>query len=173
LSSTGFECDVRTGSTFSWAIRLIGIGIASAEAHNRSTYMEVSMPTVRKLLAAPLILLILTAAPALADQRHLVDPSQLAATVGEHVAKQNADRAEIREALSRDQVKNVAATLGVDLTRAVSAVDTMSGADLTRAADAARQVNQQLVGGASSLVISTTTIIIILLVVILLIVAIK
>ena len=131
------------------------------------------MPTVRKLLAAPLIMLIVTAAPAFADQRHLVDSSQLAATVGERVASQDADRDEIREALGRDEVKSVAATMGVDLTRAASAVDTMSGEDLTRAADAARQVNQQLVGGASTLVISTTTIIIILLVVILLIVAIK
>jgi hypothetical protein len=135
--------------------------------------MEVSMPTVRKLLAAPLIMLMLTSAPAFADQRHLVDSSQLAATVGERVASQDADRAAIREALGRDEVKNMAASVGVDLTQAASAVDTMSGADLTRAADAARQVNERLVGGASNVVLSTTTIIIILLVVILLIVAIK
>ena len=131
------------------------------------------MPTVRRLLVAPLILLILTAAPALADQRHLVDSSQLAATVGEHVAQQDADRAALREALGRTEVKNVAATLGVDLTRAAAAVDTMSGTDLSRAADAARQVNHQLVGGASTVVISTTTIIIVLLVVILIIVAVN
>jgi hypothetical protein len=135
--------------------------------------MEVSMSTVRKLLVTPLILLVVAASPANAAQRHLVDSSQLAATVVEHVASQDADRAAVRDALSRDEVKNVAATLGVDLTRANAAVDTMSGEDLTRAADAARQVNRQLVGGASSVVISTTTIIIILLVIILLIVAIK
>jgi hypothetical protein len=135
--------------------------------------MEVSMSTVRKLLAIPLILLVVAAMPAHAAQRHLVDSSQLAATVVEHVASQDADRAVVREALSRDEVKNVAASLGVDLTRANAAVETMSGEDLTRAADAARQVNRQLVGGASSVVISTTTIIIILLVIILLIVAIK
>ena len=131
------------------------------------------MPTVRKLLAVPLILLTAAATPSLAAQRHLVDSSQLAATVVEHVASQDADRAAVREALGRDEVKNVAATLGVDLTRANTAVDTMSGEDLTRAADAARQVNRQLVGGASNVVLSTTTIIIILLVIILLIVAIK
>ena len=131
------------------------------------------MSTVRKLLAALLIVLIATAAPSFADQRHLVDSSQLATTVGDHAAEQDADRAAVREALGRTEVKDVAAKLGVDLTRAAAAVDTMSGADLTRAADAARQVNHQLVGGASTVVISTTTIIIILLVVILLIVAIK
>lgn len=132
------------------------------------------MPTVRQLLAAPLILLMATAAPSFADQRHLVDSSQLAATVGDHVAKQDADRAAVREALGRSEVKEVAATLGVDLTRAAAAVDTMSGTDLTRAADAARQVNQQpLVGGASTVVISTTTIIIALLIVIIIILAAK
>jgi len=118
-------------------------------------------------------MLMATAAPSLADQRHLVDPSQLAAAVGEHAALQGDDRAAVREALDRAEVKDVAAKLGVDLNRAAAAVDTMTGDDLTRAADAARQVNRQLVGGASSVVISTTTIIIILLVIILLIVAIK
>jgi len=135
--------------------------------------MEVSMSIARRLLVAPLIMLMATAAPSFADQRHLVDPSQLAAAVGEHAARQDADRAAVREALDRAEVKDVAAKLGVDLNRAAAAVDTMNGDDLTRAADAARQVNRQLVGGASNVVLSTTTIIIILLVVILLIVAIK
>ena len=79
----------------------------------------------------------------------------------------------MREALARPEVQAVASSLGLDLTRATAAVDTMSGADLARAADAAQQVNQQLVGGASTVVISTTTIIIILLLVILLIIAIR
>ena len=79
----------------------------------------------------------------------------------------------MREALERPEVQAVASKLGLDLTRATAAVDTMSGADLEKAANAAQQVNDQLVGGASSVVISTTTIIIILLVVILLIVALK
>jgi hypothetical protein len=131
------------------------------------------MSTLRKVLVAPLVLLMLMASPAFADQRHAVDPSQLAATVGEHVAKQDADRAALREALARPEVQAVAAKLGVDLTRATAAVETMAGADLTRAADAARQVNQQFVGGASTIVISTTTIIIILLLILLIIVLIK
>jgi hypothetical protein len=151
---------------------LIGIGIACAESRPFA-YMEVSMSTIRKFLVVPLVLLIGAATPAVAAQRHLVDSSQLAATVVEHVSSQDTDRAAVRDALSRDEVKNVAATLGVDLTRANAAVDTLSGEDLTRAADAARQVNRQLVGGASSVTLSTTMIIIILLLVILLIVAIK
>jgi hypothetical protein len=61
----------------------------------------------------------------------------------------------------------------LDLTRAAAAVDTMNASDLDRAATAARDVNQQLVGGASTVVISTTTIIIVLLVVIIIILAVK
>jgi hypothetical protein len=131
------------------------------------------MPTVRKLLVAPLILLMMLTSPAFADQRHAVDPSQLAAAVDQHVAKQDADRAALREALARPEVQTVAAKIGVDLTRATAAVETMAAADLTRAADAARQVNQQFVGGASTIVISTTTIIIILLLIVLIIVLVK
>jgi hypothetical protein len=135
--------------------------------------MEDLMSTLRKVLVAPLILLMMMASPVFADQRHAVDPSELAAAVGQHVAKQDADRAALREALARPEVQAVAGKVGVDLTRATAAIDTMAGADLTRAADAARQVNQQFVGGASSVSISTTTIIIALLVVILIIVAVK
>jgi len=131
------------------------------------------MSTVRKVLVAPLILLTVMASPAFADQRHAVDPSQLAATVGQHVAKQDADRAALREALARPDVQTVAAKLGVDLARATAAVETIAGDDLTRAADAARQVNQQFVGGASTVVISTTTIIIVLLLILLIVVLVK
>jgi hypothetical protein len=114
--------------------------------------------------------MLMASSPAFAGQRHVVDPSQLAAAVGQHVASQDADRAALREALARPEVREIAAKAGIDLTRARAAVDTMAGADLERAADAARQVNERFVGGAS-IVITTTTIIIALLVIILIIVA--
>jgi len=130
------------------------------------------MSTVRTLLIAPIIA-IMIASSAYAGQQHVVAPNQLAAAVAEHVAAQDADRAAVHEALGRPEVQAVASSMGVDLNRAAAAVDTMSAADLQRAAGAAHQVNQQLVGGASTVVISTTTIIIILLLVIILIIAIK
>lgn len=132
------------------------------------------MPTVRRLLVAPLALLTIMSSSAFADpQQHAVDPSQLAATIAENVARQDADRAAIREALTHPQVREVAANLGLDFEKASAAVDTLSGYELTRAADAARQINEQLVGGASTVVISTTTIIIVLLLLILLIIILK
>jgi hypothetical protein len=114
-----------------------------------------------------------SAPPASAQQRHAVDPSAIAQTIDRHAAQHDADRAAIRETLSRPEVTEIAASMGLDLGRAKASIATLDGADLEQAAGMARQVNNSLVGGASSLVISTTTIIIILLVVILLIVAIK
>ena len=110
---------------------------------------------------------------AFAAVQHLVPPAQVDATVADRVAAQDANRAAIREALARPEVQRVAATMGLDLSRAKAAIETLSGTDLEHAANAARTVNQQMVGGASTVVLSTTTIIIMLLVVILLIVALK
>jgi len=131
------------------------------------------MQSVRELLVYSLVALLMVSSSAFAGQQHVVSPDQLAATVADSAAKQDTDRATVREALERPEVQAVASKLGLDLSRATSAVETLSGADLDKAANAAQQVNEQLVGGASSVVISTTTIIIILLLVIILIVALK
>ena len=131
------------------------------------------MTSVRTLLVFPLIALMIASSPAFAGQQHVINPSQLATTVADSAAKQDTQRATVREALERPEVHAIASKLGLDVTRAVGAVDAMAGADLEKAADAAQQVNDQLVGGASNLVISTTTLIIILLLVIILIIAIK
>ena len=131
------------------------------------------MKLLRTLLVFPLVVLMLASSSAFAGQQHLVHPSQLATTVADAAAKQDTNRATVREALERPEVQAVASKLGLDLSKATAAVDTLSGADLEKAANAAQQVNEQLVGGASTVVISTTTIIIILLVVILLIIAVK
>lgn len=129
------------------------------------------MRTLRKLLVGPLILVTALSSAAFAQQRHVVDPAAMANTISQHVGKQDADRAAIREAFARAEVRDVAAKTGIDVGRLTAAVETMNASDLERAADAARQVNERLVGGQRNLVISTTTIIIVLLVVILIIVA--
>jgi hypothetical protein len=134
------------------------------------------MCTLRRLLVIPLafvVALVAGAPPASAQQQHAVDPSAIAQTIDRHAAQHDADRAAIREALSRPEVKEIASSMGLDLRRANASVATLDGADLEQAAGMARQVNDSLVGGNSSVTLSTTMIIIILLVVILLIVAIK
>jgi hypothetical protein len=129
------------------------------------------MRTLRTPLVAVLVVLTAFVSLASAQERHIVNPAAMAAAVNEHTARQDADRATVREALSQPAVRDVAATTGIDLARLTAAVDTMSGADLDRAASAARQVNESLVGGASTIVISTTTIIIVLLIIILIVIA--
>src|ERR1700730_13140573 len=119
------------------------------------------MKLVRTLLVFPLVVLMMASSSAFAGQQHLVNPSQLAAAVADDAAKQDTNRAIVREALERPEVQAVASKLGLDLSRATAAVETLSGADLDKAANAAHQVNEQLVGGASTVVISTTTIIIV------------
>jgi hypothetical protein len=131
------------------------------------------MKSVRKLVVFPLAMLMMASSSAFAGQQHVVSPGQLAATVADGAAKQDTDRSTVREALEQPEVQAVASKLGLDLSRATAVVDTLSGAELEKAAGAARQVNDQLVGGASTVVISTTTIIIILLLIIILIVALK
>jgi hypothetical protein len=131
------------------------------------------MQSVRQLLVLPLAMLMMASSSAFAGQQHVVSSSQLATTVADGAAKQDTNRAAVREALQRPEVQAVASKLGLDLSRATAAVDTMSGPQLEQAANAAQQVNDQLVGGASTVVISTTTVIIILLLVIILVVALK
>ena len=130
------------------------------------------MSTLRTF-AAPLLAVAMAATPAYAGQQHIVSTDQLASTLDEQLKADDGDRSAVREALARPEVREQAAKLGVDLSRAIAAVDTLQGSDLARAADAARQVNDQLAGGASTITITTTTLIIVLLLVILLIVALK
>ncbi|MGE0450646.1 MAG: PA2779 family protein [Vicinamibacterales bacterium] len=129
------------------------------------------MRTLRTLLVIPLVFMLSAPPLAAAQSRHAIDPSALSETVAGQVAQQDADRAAIREALNRPEVRELAAKSGIDLDRVQASVDTLGASSLSQVAAAAQQVNQALVGGASTIVISTTTIIIALLIVILIVVA--
>jgi pyruvate/2-oxoglutarate dehydrogenase complex dihydrolipoamide acyltransferase (E2) component len=131
------------------------------------------MRTVRRVFVGPLVFVLALSASAFAQERHAVAPAELANAVSQQVDQQDASRAAIHEALSRPEVREMAAKAGIDLDRVDASVNTLSGDSLDRVASAAQQVNQSLVGGASTVVISTTTIIIALLVVILIIIAVN
>lgn len=131
------------------------------------------MPLLRRSLVLVLVCCLTFSIPLRAQEGHVVDLAVLARAVMEHAAAREADRAAIREALTRPEVQRVASLLGVDRTRLEASVDRLRGDDLQRAASNAREVNQALSGGATSVTISTTTIIIILLLIILIIVAVK
>jgi hypothetical protein len=128
------------------------------------------MRIVRKVITLLLAALVAAPSGASANGQHVVPPAALAAAVARHLESQSADRAAVRDALTSPQVRKIAERLGADVDRAVAALDTLADAELARAAAAARQINQQLVGG-QSITLTTTTIIIALLIVILIIVA--
>jgi len=127
------------------------------------------MRYARQFLAFTLVF-VLAASSGFAADEHVVSPQQIAATVGGQVARQDADRAAIREALARQEVRDTARALSIDMDRVTAAADTLSGVDLATASNAARRVNQQLVGGD---VANTTVIIVVLLVAVLLVVALR
>jgi len=119
-----------------------------------------------------ILLMVTVAAPRLQAQTdHAAPQSVLDAALQRHVDTASADREAVLRVLGRSDVRGVAERAGVDLRRATSAVSSLQGDDLTRAAAQARQVEASLAGGQSKVVISTTVIIIALLVLILIIVA--
>ena len=128
------------------------------------------MKIARAFFVLLLILAVMAPGRAFAGQQHIVEPGAIAAATEDQATAADADRATVRQALARPEVQSAAAKLGISMERLDSAVGTMTGADLQRAASTARQVNDQLVGGASTVTISTTTIIIVLLVIILIVV---
>jgi hypothetical protein len=107
-----------------------------------------------------------------AQQRSMVDQATLDRAIAAHVQRSDADRRTIRGLLERQQVRDIAARVGIDIRRAEAAVATMDGPELGQLAEHARAVEDSLAGG-SSVTLSTTTIIIGLLILILIIVAVN
>ena len=125
------------------------------------------MRSFKQVLAVVLAVLIGLSSPAFAQRQHAVNPSDVAAAVSQHVASETAARAAVRDALSRQDVRDTAASMGLDPVKVASAVDMLSGSELQRAASLSHQLDQPMVGGSSTIVISTTTIILVLLIVLL------
>lgn len=125
------------------------------------------MRTLRRLPAALLTLALTASSAGAAQQRHVVDPSTLAGTVADHARGQEAQRDEIRQALSRPEVQSLASNFGVDANTLSSSVNILDADTLNRAAPLAHDVNQAVTGGGF---FGTTTIIILLLLLILIIV---
>lgn len=123
------------------------------------------MRIVRKTLAVFLSFWLI-APSAGAQQAHVADRAALDQAVAAATARADADRAAIRRVLARQEVKDVAAKLGVDMARAESAVRLLNGTELAQAAEYASQIEQDLAGGATTVVITATTIVIILLIII-------
>ncbi len=100
-------------------------------------------------------------------QQHVVDPSVLRQAVLDQTAQRAADQAAVKTVLEQPAARELAARLGLDLTRADRALANLSAAELAELAASARTVEVELAGGASVLVISTTTLLLLLILIVL------
>jgi len=105
--------------------------------------------------------------PAGEPQRHVVGENEIQATIDQQIDQADADRQAIQSMLQREDVRQIAGSVGLDLERASAAAAVLSGSALEKLAAQVRAVNAGLAGGDERIVISATAIIIILLVLIL------
>ena len=125
------------------------------------------MRILQTFVVVPLVIGLVMPSSVMAQDRHVVDPAALAAAVANQASAEADQRQVVLNAIARPEAVEAMARLGVDADRVASAVNLLSGPDLERAATAARQLEDPLVGGQNGGVwLSTTMIIVILLVVI-------
>jgi hypothetical protein len=110
---------------------------------------------------------LLLGSSAIAQQRHIVDSVNMRQALAAQSATDQQNRDVVIGVLHQSQVRELANKLGLDVTRAESAIATLSGPELTRVATQARAANTQLAGGSNTVIISTTTLLLILIIVIL------
>jgi hypothetical protein len=127
------------------------------------------MRVTLKPVAVLLLPVLLVASPAFAGQQtRIVDSLALRQALAAQADVEQEQRAAVRRVLARDDVRQMADRLGLDVAQAGAAVATLSGAELTEAAQRAGALETALAGGANTIVISLTTLLLILIIVILL-----
>ncbi len=120
-----------------------------------------------KLVAVLIVPALLVFAPAFAQQSRIADVTTRQRALAGQAERDEAQRATVRRVLDRSDVRQLAATMALDVSDASSAVATLSGADLAAAAQRAQAVEASLAGGSNTVVISTTTLLLVLIIVIL------
>ena len=123
---------------------------------------------VRTLVATLFVSLFLWSSSAEAQQRHIVQPEQMRQAIAEQAAVDQQTREAVLGVLAHSQVREMASRLGLSVTRAESAVATLTSAELASIAEPARAAEAQLAGGNTTVVISLTTLLLIIIIVILL-----
>ena len=104
---------------------------------------------------------------AMAQQGHVVAPAALHQAIADQAVVDQQNRDALIGVLQQSQVRELAGRLGLNVTRAETAVSTLDSAELASLADSARMADVQLAGGSNTIVISTTTLLLIIIIVIL------
>jgi hypothetical protein len=122
---------------------------------------------IRTSVVTLVVSLLLWSAPALAQQRHVVDLAVMHQAVADQAATDQQNREVVINVLHRAEVQDLAGRLGLNVTRAENAVPTLSSVELSRLASSARVADVQLAGG-DTVIISVTTLLLIVILVVLL-----
>lgn len=97
----------------------------------------------------------------------VVDDTQIQAQIDRKIGDEAADRQAVRDLLQRPEVRKIAGAAGLDIDRANTAVDVLSGPELERVASSVHEINAGT-GGVETVTLSITAIVIILLLIIIL-----
>lgn len=126
------------------------------------------MRLMNRIVALTLIPMFLLSAPALAEQHRIVDAAAMDQALAGKAETERTQRDAVQRVLDRDDVRQMAASMGLSVADARGAVATLSGAELgSLAAQAGAVEAATLAGGANTIVISLTTLLLILIIVIL------
>jgi len=126
------------------------------------------MHLVNKIAALVLIPAFLFSSPALAQQNHVVDAAAMNRALADKAESERGQRDVIRRVLERDEARQLAASMGLNLADASAAVATLGAAELAPLAAQANAVEAAaLAGGVSTMTISLTTLLLIVIIVIL------
>lgn len=121
---------------------------------------------MRTCLAGAALVVLLGANSAWAQQAHVVDPAAMRQAIAQQITTDDANRQVVKRALQRDDVREAAARLGLDLARADRALATLDSADLARLAAPAREITADRAGG-DTISITTTTLLLLLILIVL------
>ena len=127
---------------------------------------------IRATVAAVVVFSFLWNSSAIAQQspstgRHVVDPAAMRQAVADQALTDQQNREAVLGVLQTSEARELAGRLGLNVTRAESAMSTLSSAELANLAGQARLADAQLAGGSQMVVISLTTLLLIIIIVIL------
>ena len=121
------------------------------------------MHLVNKVVALLLASVFLVSSPALAQQARVVDSAALREALAIKADTELTQRELLRRVLERDDVRQMAAGMGLSVEDASSAIATLSGVELGTLAQHANAVEAAaLAGGANTIAISVTTLLLVL-----------
>lgn len=109
----------------------------------------VALGLVAYLVLAPMTPSLATAQEAQQSRQSAVSTADLDAALADRGAQDAADRDRLASLLSNAEVREIASTLGLDLTRAEAAVQTLDGEALASASAHADLLEETLAGGAT------------------------